>query len=310
MSANEEVRMINEKLRTLLILFLVLGSISTGFSIGMHYLPNMFNLDEYVQAWWSSLFQNVGVSILFGVVIGLFIDKSLKQNELKDREEKRNVALVSLYDILKMQFEAVLFGMYKAAKPEEKTFSNLEGFFSEEYYETVQLLDFTKSPFKDGTPKYYEIIWEHNKYTKELLTEEVLTPFGQYLENDIFQLVQNMRLSPFIKVTQQLPYTAQFFGQFADLIKLSRISNNSVVVAEGYAANYLDNAYNEELMSSLRKHIEIFKGIVKVYNKYAPSDKQLDLLTAPDTGSVTWGCCRIDNIVNGGTRVIKTNFED
>jgi len=153
------------------------------------------------------------------------------------------------------------------------------------------------------------MIWEHNKYTKELLSEEILTPFGQYLENDIFQLVQSLRLSPFIKVTQQLPYTAQFFGQFADLIKLSRISNNTVVQTTGYAPNYLDNAYNEELMSSLKKHVEIFEGIVESYNKYAQPDKQLDLLTEPNTGKVTWGCCRVDNKIRGGTHAIKTNFE-
>jgi len=237
------------------------------------------------------------------------LSKANESNELENKLKKRNIALASLRDILKMHFEAVLFGMYKAASSSEKVFSTLEELFSEEYYETVQYLDFNKSPSKDEKPKYYEIVWEHNKYTKELLTEEVLNSFGQYLEVDIFQLVQNMRLSPFIKVTQQLSNKAQFFGQFADLIKLSRISNNSVVIANGYAPNYLDSDYNEELMSSLQKHIEIFKEIVKVYNRYSQYDNKLDLLKAPNTGSVTWGCCRVDNIIKGGRQDIKVNFD-
>lgn len=244
--------------------------------------------------WCCNLLLNVGAGLLTSVLLIFFYDLVLRRKDKEDKDLRNQLALDSLYDLLKAHFEIVLFGMYRAAAKEEKTFDTLKTFFSEDYYTTLYYLDFYKSPFSDGTPKYCNIIPDANTNFGKYLRDEVIQ-FGIYLDPQILKLSRNIRFSKFIKECIYLesmcsPITIK---RSPDISEASVRSIYKKVF--NLSPNGFTEKFHERFYTGLKEHIEIFCELVELHDKYTKNMKLCEAFKNPNTGDVTTGCCRQDD---------------
>lgn len=291
--------------------------LAIGFLFGVCFVTASYRIDEYAtyvaikkQAWWEAGLQGFGTGICTSIIIILLYDFVIRWDERNDRVAKRNIALNSLNQILKDHFSVVLYGMYKAATPDEKSFVSIEDFFSEEYFKEVQYLDFNKSPllekddakqdmFEDysSVPRYYKIIFDANKRMREYILSEVLMVYGQFIETDISEALQDLRFSSFVGFSSELEFYTKTYGQWRPLKPLA--INNSI------APNGFSTEVNDKFIETLKEHVEIFQRVVELYNGYALNSKKLDLTKSPDTGTVEWGHCRIEDKIQPGIYSVR-----
>ena len=251
----------------------------------MQIFPNWFDLSEHTQNWLFNLYIGIGCGIVASVGLFLAVDYYILREDRKEKLARNQIALDGLRDLLKSHFEAVLFGMYRASTKTEKSYSCLEELFDDDYINEIQYLDYNKSPFKDGEPKYCNIIPEMNENFKMYLKDEVLF-FGQYLEIDILRLIQKIRFSKFIKECRHLPNMCKPIGnQTANVL----MREKGVI-----SPNYLPWNYNNLFYETLREHTTIYIALVKLHDKYTQGDILLPSLLVPNTGDVKTGCCRVD----------------
>jgi len=125
--------------------------------------------------------------------------------------------------------------------------------------------------------------------------------YGQFLEPDISEVVQEIRFSPFVLYSRHLPNITKFYSQFKML--------KPFAVKGSLAPNGFDIKENKELMESLKAHINLFQRIVLLYNKYAPSEKKFTFEKSSTGFNLEWGCCRVVDKFKIGTVSVKS-FDD
>ena len=264
----------------------IVGAIAVAVSYFMQYVPNCFSLTPQTQQWWRDGLLGLGSGIIGAIVVIFLFDRVVLKNERQEQKLKNQIALNGLRHALKFHFESVLFGMYRAATSKEKKYATLDELFGEDYFSELEYLDFNQSPFSDKSNPYYEIIPQHNDHFSKYLREDVL-PFGQFLNSDIIQVIQDIRFSKFMNECSCLPSVASSASCFLSLLLIFN--------QDSLAKNHLPKDYSTAFMAALRRHIDIFKALVAKHDEFTAGQKLIDDLLSPNTGCVTIGCCRVDD---------------
>lgn len=106
-------------------------------------------------------------------------------------------------------------------------------------------------------PRNYQIILDYNKRLSEYLLNEVLVVYTRYLEPELCESIQKLRISPFVIFSHQLPSLTKFFCEWKPL----------TIVAGEVKPNGFGLKEHQELIDSLKTHVEIFMKIVELYNQ-------------------------------------------
>lgn len=288
----------NKSLKKLYFLLYEILIISIAFiyiSHNINILCFLFQNENIDKEWICNLLMNIGTGIMTSIGIIFFYDLIILREDKEEKKTRNQIALDALRDLLKSHFEIVLFGMYRASAKEEKAFDSLEHFFTDDYLTTIYNLDFYKSPFSDGEPKYCEIISEANDAFSKYLREEVIQ-FGQYLDPKILKLVREIRFSKFMKECASLKNMSKPFDEISIQGNVSpgearRIYKEFFNLSpNGFPRNYHEDFYN-----GLKNHVLIFQKLVELYDEYTINEKLCNDLLRPNTGKVTTGCCRQDD---------------
>ncbi|AIF51166.1 hypothetical protein [Pelosinus sp. UFO1] len=308
----------DKKLKRFLKYALVTACIFLAIGWYMQYCNNPNNYFTIAtQQWWQNVLLNIGAGLLTTIAVIFFYDMVLLKNSEKDKIFKSQIALNSLYKVLDDHFRHVLYAMYRSSALQEKEFNSLDDFFSDEYFKEIEYLDFNKSPYlnKDderqdeveeysSIPRNYKIVLDYNKRLAEYLLNEVLMAYGQFLEADISEVLQEIRFSPFILYSYNLPSLTKWHSQ--SFFKMLR----PLAVNGSIAPNGFDIKENEELIEALKKHVNLFKQIVSLYNKYAPPEKKFTFEKASNGVIIEWGCCRITNKIITGTASLSLSDDE
>ena len=280
---------------TCLLLFLIgLGLLIIYFSYDIDYLCNVIHKTNIDKSWWSNALLNVGAGLITSILVIVFYDLVILRDDKNERKRRNQIALDALRDLLMSHFEGVLFGMYRAAVKEEKTFKSLTELFTEDYFKGIENLDFNKSPWADGQSKYCNIIPEMNGNFSKYLREEVVQ-FGQYLDPKIIELVREIRFSKFMKESVSLPNMAKLLCQINVQGNITQVKAQQLVKQiTNSSPNGFPWKYHELFYEGLREHVIIFQQLVELHDKYTSKIKLIPNLLTPNTGDVTTGCCSFD----------------
>ncbi|WP_427113010.1 hypothetical protein [Megasphaera sueciensis] len=255
----------------------------------------------FSKQWFQSIEINIGTGFITSAIIIYLYDMTLNKYHKKENELRKNIALNSLYEILKEYYEVIIYGFFKSSAKQEIRITSLDYLISDEYFREVDYLDFNKSPYlekndprqnKLNVPnimKNYQILLDANKFLSDSLLSEVLLVFGNLIDTEIITLIQKFRFSSFISYSYKLPQLTIFFNQpGAKFLMLRKGSPDNHIKTN----NWLPKKENEELMSAWKSHNKLFIKIVKCYNNIVPPNKQFNIETLNNNINIEWGICR------------------
>ncbi|SEP42090.1 hypothetical protein SAMN04490178_12748 [Propionispora vibrioides] len=245
---------------------------------------------------------NTGAGLLTSIALIYFYDLVLlKQNE-QDKTLKKRIALDSLYKILDDHYRHIIYGMFRSASLTERQITSLDYLVSDEYFNEVEYLDLNRSPYLDKNnekqdivedysfiPRNYQIILDYNKRLAQYLLNEVLIVYGQFLEAELCEVIQEFRFSPFVIYSHQLPQLTKWHSQ-AFFKMLSPLAVKGTIAPNGF-----DMDENKKLMSAWKKHNELFIKIVEMYNQDTSNKNKFDIAKIVNDVKIEWGHCRIKN---------------
>ncbi|MHC1762231.1 MAG: hypothetical protein AB9917_22490 [Negativicutes bacterium] len=210
-------------------------------------------------------------------------------------------------------YRHIIYEMYRAAASSDKPVISLEYLTSDEYFNEIQYLDFNRSPYLEKNdekqnivedyslvPRNYQIILDYNKRLIEFILNEVLMVYGQFLEAELCEVLQDFRYSPFVMFSYQLPQLTKWHSQL--FFKMLR----PAAVKGTIAPNGFDIEENKALMDAWKKHNELFVKIVRIYNQSVSTENKFDIMELSKLVKLEWGLCRIEDVkIAGGTYSLK-----
>lgn len=309
----------NKKLHAVLIKTGAIGCIMLISAWYMQYCNNPYDFfTAATQQWWQNILLNIGAGLLTSVALIYFYDLVLLKHSEQDKTLKKKIALDSLYKILDDHYRHIIYGMFRSASLTEKQITSLDYLISDEYFNEIEYLDLNRSPYLEKNdekqnivedysfiPRNYQIILDYNKRLTEYLLNEVLMVYGQFIEAELCEVIQEFRFSPFVIYSHQLPQLTKWHSQ-AFFKMLSPLAVKGTIAPNGF-----DMDENKKLMSAWKKHNELFIKIVEMYNQDTTNKNKFDITKIANEVKIEWGLCRINNCkVEPGTYSLKeTNGE-